>query len=93
MPRDSGETIFAARHQSVSQGPLGVFSVSRGPLRSFAIRAIRAIFWPKKGVKGLFRTKNTTVIAKIVNYYAVVFFTTPPLIHYTADPSWRGKSL
>ena len=22
MPRDSGETIFAARHQSVSQGPL-----------------------------------------------------------------------
>ena len=23
MPRDSGETIFAARHQSVSQGPLG----------------------------------------------------------------------
>ena len=24
LPRDSGETIFAARHQSVSQGPLGV---------------------------------------------------------------------
>ena len=23
LPRDSGETIFAARHQSVSQGPLG----------------------------------------------------------------------
>ena len=25
LPRDSGETIFAARHQSVSQGPLGKF--------------------------------------------------------------------
>ena len=24
LPRDSGETIFAARHQSVSQGPLGM---------------------------------------------------------------------
>ena len=23
LPRDSRETIFAARHQSVSQGPLG----------------------------------------------------------------------
>ena len=23
MPRDSGESIFAARHQDVSQGPLG----------------------------------------------------------------------
>ena len=23
LPRDSGESIFAARHQDVSQGPLG----------------------------------------------------------------------
>ena len=24
LPRDSGESIFAARHQDVSQGPLGL---------------------------------------------------------------------
>ena len=24
LPRDSGESIFAARHQDASQGPLGV---------------------------------------------------------------------
>ena len=24
LPRDSGESIFAARHQDVSQGPLGI---------------------------------------------------------------------
>ena len=30
MPRDSGETIFAARHQSVSQGPLGSYLWERG---------------------------------------------------------------
>ena len=28
--------------------------------------------------KGPFRTKNTTTIAKIVNYYAVVFLLRPP---------------
>ena len=27
LPRDSGESIFAARHQDVSQGPLGCFTV------------------------------------------------------------------
>ena len=37
LPRDSGETIFAARHQSVSQGPL-----SNGPIsRDIAILSLR----------------------------------------------------
>ena len=31
LPRDSGETIFAARHQSVSQGPLGNY-FQKGPI-------------------------------------------------------------
>ena len=37
LPRDSGETIFAARHQSVSQGPrgrIGVYQGRAGFLRS-----------------------------------------------------------
>ena len=34
--------------------------------------------------KGPFRTKNTTTIAKLVNYYAVVFLLRPP------DLLWRG---
>ena len=48
----------------------------------------KGIFWTPKvefprlswlGVpKGPFRTKNTTTIAKIVNYYAVVFLLRPP---------------
>ena len=29
LPRDSGESIFAARHQDVSQGPLGTKKMSR----------------------------------------------------------------
>ena len=34
------------------------------------------------GAKGPFRTKNTTTIAKLVNYYAVVFLLRPPyLLH------------
>ena len=33
---------------------------------------------PIKQPKGPFRTKNTTTIAKIVNYYAVVFLLRPP---------------
>ena len=41
--------------------------------------------------KGPFRTKNTTAIAKIVNYYAVVFYYYAHQIHYAVDPSWRGK--
>ena len=31
LSRDSGETIFAPRHQDVSQGPLGGVSELRGP--------------------------------------------------------------
>ena len=31
-----------------------------------------------RGLKGPFRTKNTTAIAKIVNCYAVVFLLRPP---------------
>ena len=30
--------------------------------------------------KGPFRTKNTTTIAKIVNYYAIVFLLRPPYL-------------
>ena len=45
--------------------PAAVFLVWLGPLR--------------KGIpKGPSRTKNTTTIAKIVNYYAVVFLLRPP---------------
>ena len=33
---------------------------------------------PSEPPKGPFRTKNTTTIAKIVNYYAVVFLLRPP---------------
>ena len=41
MPRDSGESIFSARHQDVSQGPLGrkdfppIFSANLGLKRPF----------------------------------------------------------
>ena len=28
LPRDTGESIFAARHQDVSQGPLGTVTVT-----------------------------------------------------------------
>ena len=31
LPRDSGESIFAARHQDVSQGPLGRLWLSEFP--------------------------------------------------------------
>ena len=35
MPRDSGESIFAARHQDVSQGPLGTHRSKIRVLRRF----------------------------------------------------------
>ena len=40
MPRDSGESIFAARHQDVSQGPLGALcgKISCVALRGFSLR-------------------------------------------------------
>ena len=55
-----------------------------------------AHFWiwsrrPRAQPKGPFRTKNITTIAKIANYYAVVFWLRPPQIYYAVDPSWRRK--
>ena len=41
--------------------------------------------------KGPFRTKNTTMIAKIVNYYSVVFLLRPPKCTTPWTPSLRGK--
>ena len=43
--------------------------------------------------KGPFHTKNTTTIAKIVNYYAVVFFTTPPKFSTPWTLLWEDKRL
>ena len=43
----------------------------------------------REGAKRPFRTKNTTMIEKLVNYYAVVFLLRPQ-IYYAADPSMRG---
>ena len=42
--------------------------------------------------KGPFRTKNTTTIVKIVNYYAVVFLLRPPnLLHH--GPFFERKNV
>ena len=71
----------------------------RGTLKSWTCRevleqhvstrrsgGIRLISRPK----GPFRTKNTTTIVKIVNYYAVVFLLRPPPKFTTP---WRGKNV
>ena len=43
LPRDSGESVFAARHQDVSQGPLAMFPNTSSPFvkRSRNIRRFR----------------------------------------------------
>ena len=42
LPRDSGESIFAARHQDVSQGPLGVKTCAVRPVFAPVVGELRA---------------------------------------------------
>ena len=83
MPRDSGEPIFAVRHQDVSQGPLGSCaraksaeltellpqsSVSRG--KCFAERIFRRFFIFEKSwskSKHAFRPRDATVDAHMLS--------------------------
>ena len=48
--------------------------------------------WASKP-KGPFRTKNTTTIVKIVNYYAVVFLLRPPAYVLRRGPFFERKNV